>query len=410
MGKGYTVVTPRDKGTRKVYDEKKRKWIDVPKLPKYGGGAVTPVGSLLPLLDEVKNEYKRRKKQQKKRKKLSDTNMGVSFTGHNDITIKSIGSVNVGRQYKRKTDARASYNQISQHILNGPASTIIVAQGRQCVDYLECMMTGSWLKGIANVNRNDRFNLPDSIYDFDSATAPTSGVTNATTRVYDRNKFHMKHIICNYGFLSMSTVPQILEVYWITPTFDQFVDPIALLGQIMSFQGDGQVASSNATTIATLSATPGAASWDNWGFDPWKVKEFRKAFKILKKTKMTLNPGDQRHIKLKINWNKTYNKEEFVFATYGRNRDWLKGITVIPFCVLRAGLVGATNVEGTESREVVYAQPKVGVSCSQMIVSGLLPIANRMPFQRVHKGMLEATTEILREIDDNDDVEVPEKK
>ncbi len=207
----------------------------------------------------------------------------------------------------------------------------------------------------------------------------------------------------------MTTVPQIVEVYWITPKFDVFVDPISNLAQMMAFVGDGQVTSTNAVDIATNTAQAGAANQDNWGFDPFSLKQFRKAWRVLKQTKFSLNPGDQRFVSVHFNYNQIFSKEEHLFPNYGRNRDWIKGVTIVPLIVVRAGLVGISTELGLPSSEVSYGEPKVGVTSCQTIKIGLLPTENNLPINRVYKGIIEATTEVQKEIDDQDDVAVPEK-
>lgn len=333
----------------------------------------------------------------------------VLRTTHNDLTRYSIGQAQVGIGKYYKTYSKPLYMNSTNWVINGPLSTITATQGRQIIDYLDVIMHGNWLKSTCTGARHERVSLHDDLYEFDLYTGNANGPTSAVTKVYDRGRMYMKSIDIDYGFLSMTTVPQIVDVYWITPRFDLFADPIGVLSEILAFEGDGQDASTNATTIATNMVTAGKAWYDNWGFSPFKLKQFNQAFKVLKETHFTLNPGDQRHVNVKFKYNRVFAKEEHMSANYGRNRDWIKGTTVIPLVIVRAGLVGIATATEAVSSEVSYGEPKVGVTSCQKIKVGLLPTENRRPFSRVYKGIIEASTEALKEIDDNDDVVAPEK-
>lgn len=99
-------------------------------------------------------------------------------------------------------------------------------------------------------------------------------------------------------------------------------------------------------------------------------------------------------------------------ANEGRNRISLKDISVWPIVILKCGLVGAKLSADVESKEVVFGSPKVGVVSNMLIETGLFPIGNRVNFQRIYKGMVEAVntaTDVLVEIDDNDAVNAPDK-
>lgn len=327
---------------------------------------------------------------------------------HNDLTIQNLGYCNVGRQLKKRCSARPEFRNIEQKTLNGPVGVTTVTQGRQLIDTLPSMMNSNWISGVTNAGRAFWDVLPDSLYTYDEQIGTDSGVTAVTAKTLDRSRFHLKKIVIDYGFLSMTTIPQLVDVYWITPTYDQLVSPVDLLNQMMLNNAQGQAAAGNATTTAGATATVGGAAKDNWGFNPWSVPEFRRSFKCLKKVKMTLNPGDQKHFRVKFNFNKTIRSE---IASEGRNRLSLANITVWPLVILRCGLVGIKQVADAESREVVFGSPKVGVVSNMLIQTGLFPIGNRANFQRVYKGLVEdiAPTDVLVEIDDNDAVNAPEK-
>lgn len=343
-----------------------------------------------------------------KRKPVGFRKQTKVSSSHNDLTVQKLTSVKVGVQRPKRCSARALYQNIEQVTVNGPLG-VVASQGRQAMVTLPSMMNGNWISGTTSAARDAIDTLPDSLYLFDEQIAPDSGVTNAVAKAVDRTRFHLKSIHLEYGLLSMTTVPQVVDVYWITPKYDALQAPIDFINQLMINNADGQNAASNSRTVATNTAGAGGAARDNWGFNPWVLKEFRGAYRCLKKFKLTLNPGDQKHISFNMYWNKTIRRE---MVNEGRNRIALTNITVYPLIIARAGLVGIKLTADAEAKEVAFGTPKVGVSSKMTIKTGLFPIGNRANFARVYKGMVEdydPATDVLREIDDEDIVKAPVK-
>jgi len=386
----------------------------IPVFQKQGGGkghGWVPMPKIDPndprqIIEPVRGPLPRRGLPNPKRKRKYPARIS---SAHNDLTVQSLGSARVGIQRPKRCSARPQYRNIEQKVLNGPSGVTQVAQGRQLIDILPSMMNGNWIQSAVDAGRYEWDKLPDSLYNFDEEVGTAAGVTSAVGRTIDRTRFHLKKISIDYGFLSMTTIPQLVDVYWVTPKYDHITNPIDLLNQMMLNNSNGQVASTSSNTVATTTATPGGGAKDNWGFNPWSLPEFRRAFKCLKKVKMTLNPGDQKHFRTTFHWNKTFRSE---MANEGRNRISLKDITVWPIVILKCGLVGAKLSADVESKEVVFGSPKVGVVSNMLIETGLFPIGNRVNFQRIYKGMVEAVntaTDVLVEIDDNDAVNAPDK-
>lgn len=361
--------------------------------------------------------------------KLRSTKTTMSGS-HNDLTTAQLGMYKVPRRLHRaKYRTRGTYTDNFQMVLNNPvpkAGYVSAAQGRQIIDYANCICTGSWLKGAndfgAATNRFSRLLLAESLYDFDEAMAanpaPTGiGVGNpfdnevAKTVGLDRNRFFLKGVSCKFGFVSMSTVPQLLDFYLICPVnYDHFRNPVDEINQYMLNRAEGQTASGTVNALSGLANSAGAAAADNWGFNPFSLPEFKKEYRVIKHIKMTLNPGDQRHFQLYLKYDQLIDKEWFTQDT-GRNREYLKGLTVIPLIIAKAGLIGIQNVAvSTESTEVGFGQAKIGLTSSYQIFTGAMQPKKIRPLNRIFKGVIEADiTDTFKEINDNDAVAVVAK-
>jgi len=205
----------------------------------------------------------------------------------------------------------------------------------------------------------------------------------------------------------MTTVPQIVDVYFVTPKKNINQAPKDHLNLCLLEEGDGLRAATNATAIATGNATSGAAAADNWGQSPFALKTFRNSWKCLKKITLTLHPGDQKHVKLNLIFNKYI--DQLKYTNTENSNAFIANLTVVPLVVTKAGLVGVATEAGADTSEVAYGSAKVGVSSDMEInCKGVLDKFD-MHISRVYKGMIEASTEALKEIDDNDNVVIVER-
>jgi len=359
--------------------------------------------------------------------KLKSTRTTMSGS-HNDLTTAKLGTFKVPyRLHRARYRTRGTYTDNFQMVLNNPvpkAGYVSAAQGRQLIDYGNVICPGNWLQGVNDfggaTNRFSRTMLAESLYDFDEAMAANPAPTGAAvgnpfdneiakTVGLDRNRFFLKGVNCNFGFVSMSTVPQLVDFYLICPTrFDHFVAPTDELNQFMINRGQGQVSSGTVNALTSGTNTAGAAASDNWGFNPFSIQEFKKEYRVIKHVRMTLNPGDQRHFQIYLKYNQLIDKEEY---TQHRSRNFLKGLTVIPLLVAKAGLVGIQNATvSTESSEVGYGQAKVGLTSTYQIFTGAMQPKKIRPLNRIFKGIIEAdVTDTFKEINDNDAVAVVAK-
>lgn len=343
---------------------------------------------------------------QHKKVKLS----GSIITRHNDMTVHKLGMVKVpgaAKLIKNASRGKFAYRNMNQVIIGGFGS---IGQGRQANGYPECIMTRPMLIGDISNARNDKDRLPDDIFKLNPYSArpvndiyvtapPASGVDAADV-------IGLRNVVSQLGILSMTTVPQVVDVYWLTPRYDTNDDPNATWYSAIDAYRLGQNLSTNSALPSILTADPGVAAVDNWGDNPFKYTNFRNNWISLKHQRIVMQPGDQRMISLNIVFNKVFSRKTFEEI---RESKYLKGITVIPFLIAKAGLVGIKENEATpNATEVSYGSPKIGIVHNSFYNFCGLEV-NRFKTSRVYKGIIEATSGVQQEIDDEDKVDKVEE-
>jgi len=345
-------------------------------------------------------------KKQKKSRIIRKTSSMGNTTGHNDLTVKNLGVINLNK-YPKKPESKVQIQVInkSNFIINGGKATMGVSgtvQGNQGVDYVDEIMHGNWLKATLSDNRFNRSSLSTDLYQFAFDYGYTyTGYQSETGRAYNQNKFYVDSVECNYGFLSMTTVPQIVDVYFVVPKHDESINPRQAFLNAMAFEGNGMLPADENADLAIVDVDDGKVQAYNWGTNPFGQNEFRKMWRCIKKVTMTLNPGDQRHFKLKLNYKMYIDKNHYQSV---RREDHLQGLTVTPLIIARAGLVGIKKASEAEAEEVAYGKAKVGVTTNLKINGRACLVPRMTPLARVHEGLIINTADIIQEIDDEDNV------
>jgi len=350
-----------------------------------------------------------------KKKKLS-IKKAVSrpVSSHNDLTVHNLGSISMNKYPKKpETNVKAVVVNQSNFVINGNLAAMGVdgtVQGLQGVDYLDEICHRDWFISNISPNRFVRRSLATDLYKFskDNGVAWT-GYGAEVARSYSDQSIYIDYIDVEYGLLSMTTVPQLVDIYLCSPRTDIPENPLDKFKVATQYEGNGQRFSTNAfnTTINDVNdgkfdlggANPSGIH--QWGKNPLGLQEFRRAFNCVKKISLTLNPGDQRHYKLRIYYKR---KIDAITFTNFRTVDHLKGLTITPLVVARAGLVGIKTPEGTESAEVSYGKAKVGITTNMKIVMKACLQPRLQPMERIHQGIQWGTTDVVREIDDEDNV------
>jgi len=347
----------------------------------------------------------------RRKSKINKTRYFTNTTSHNDLTVHNLGYIQMGKRYSPPPSTiRHQIMEKSNLVINSPYGSMgarTVHQGQQCIDYLDEIMHRRWFVADTFDGRFGRSNLSSDLYKFALDYSYTfTGYQGEVARTYNQNKVYVDDVTLQYGFLSMTTVPQTVDVYFVTPKNDVAENPLTKLELAVLYEGNGQDYGQTAQTSIQTSRTSGKEDLNSWGTSPFEHSQFRKSYKLVKKLTMTLNPGDQRHFKLKIFYGKYIDRQ-----TYDNQRveDHLRGLTITPLVVARAGLVGikptSTEPAATEAYEVAFGKPKVGISTIMKVNLRACWAPRIQPLRRVHEGLLINTSETTQEINDEDDVE-----
>lgn len=326
---------------------------------------------------------------------------------HNDMTQHWIGAFQIGPSKWKKTIADYQYQNINQKVFNIVGAGLVSAvQGRQLVDFCEVIMPTQWLNGSAgSTTRSDRTSIPDSLFEFNPYNQePLTAFYTGALAQSDFDSLYVKSVDCSLSILSMTTVPQHVQIYFVTPVNDTANDPAATWNNVMADLGDRQGAPTIASALASLAVNAGSVAADNWGANPYSNKHFGKAYRCIKSVEVIMQPGDQRFLKYRMVYNRTFSKALFKDE---RQRPYLAGITIFPMFVIKAGLVGISTALGTDSTECAFGRVKLGCVHNMVVKMGALPPA-RIDHSRIYKGVIEAATDVQKEIDDNDNVQIPE--
>lgn len=302
---------------------------------------------------------------------------------HNDLSVIKLGSVRVGVQVRPKVQGTYRYRNVQQWVITG-------LQGQQVSDYPEVILPRQVLVGQTDNSRFARLNIADDLFELNPyVTAPSSTIyPGPVPDIPGNDNMNVRGVATTLEFLSMAVVPQVVKVYWLTPKFDTDVNPIDFWNQLVLKKNMTQSTAGFATALANININAGGASISNPNANPFTHAEFRKAWHCLKKIDFVLQAGDQRNYRIAFEINSVVNR---ITLTDCRKDTFMRGITVFPLVIVKAGLEKIEHVSG-DTGEVAYGQCKLGIIHNQEITMGALNVA-RLSTNRIHKGVIEQTSE-----------------
>lgn len=341
----------------------------------------------------------------KTQRKFQDQNQ-LEISQHNDLSEKSLGNIQLGpRKLPFKSFGGMKYRNCTQIVFGQQ-------QGYQAVDYTEILLHRDNLVGNTNLSTAARTAVPDDIFFFNAKTGVDANTVHNNTpfpAILKEDKIALRSVLVKQKFLSLSTTAQKVTVYWVTPHYDGAFDPVSDWIQVLTQKSETQ----NAPFVSKTSVGPQnfAASTPLIGLpgeNPWIHREFRKRWKVLKKSKFILQPGDQRFLNLKIHYNRVFNRNTFVNL---RTSPFLKNITVIPFVIVESGLVGLelNEIASTKAAEVAPGPPKIGIYSEYLCDFAGVP----MPRIEAARSVVHTVTNIqapgkMVQIDDEDNIVDPD--
>jgi hypothetical protein len=324
----------------------------------------------------------------------------IQTSQHNDLSRVRLRTAWMGKFHKiNKGAGRMNYRHINQWVASG-------IQGRQVVDFPEVVLTRNQLIGTTSNARSERYRWDTDPQEMNPyVAADNTAVYPTITGNPVQDKLYIEEVRSDLQMLSMSTLPQQACLYFVTPIYDTENDPVTFFSNLMNDKGLSQPAATTAGTIATTTVSAGVGTHLDVGANPWAHREFRRNWRCVAKHKVILQPGDQHNISMTFKYG-TYVDLGSLFRT--RTQQFLSNISVFPMLIGNAGLQGIAVDAGTEAAEVAYGKCKIGM-VHNINVTFRAPPANRLDIERVYKGVIEASTETAKQIDDIDDVETVEQ-
>lgn len=387
---------PKDSATGNMAPTKRGKQEHTPKhTPKKrkAGGHATSKRILFGQSRRASGPYHKKRRTTKK----SKIGSSLMISQHNDLSLQIIKNCLRGAKHSFKTLGRFRFYEARNGGMYGDFST----EGLQYVSALPNLATRQQLIGATSNLRaststwdTDPFQLNPFVVVPDSNLYP-----NASAAVAADDKLLLATCHHHMNIINMENIPQTAIIHWYLAKRDNYYNPPDIWNNCVAAQNLTQAAAVGSALIATTTETPGGMSLGRYGADPEEYREFKKHYKCIAKHQVCLQPGDQQNLKLVFKWNKLINKtllnllpDSYAGGATGgaplyQPVQFIKGITICPMIILRAGLVGVRPSSGVLASEVTYGPTRVGVLCNNEWVFKALPVA-RISTSRQSTGYL----------------------
>lgn len=302
------------------------------------------------LLWPKKKSYPKRRKTVNQREKDL-----LEISTHNDLSMHKLPRFVMKKALKGNFSGMANHQENYQQIFACP-------QGKQCAGFAEVLFSRGKLIGATAPTVNVRTQAAIDYYQLN----PQAGNTGSTkfpsvSGIRNDNAFlGVQSANIKMEFLSMQSVAQTVDLYFLMPKYDCGQDPIESWKDYLAAEALGLPAVTGKTTYADLTPQEGGVNNENWGTDPFKTYHFQRMWKCLKKVSFVLQPGDQRNYEFPISYNKVAKRGTFIHDRIAG--DYIAGWSIVPFFIIKGGLVGLsadglTSVAG----EVGHSSTRVGV-------------------------------------------------
>lgn len=299
------------------------------------------------------------KKKAKKGPKGAQVARGLEISQHNDLSSKKVHCL-----YHPKKGI-ASKKFMYQYMVS-KSGIITTHSGAQAVNALNPMLTRPQLNGETGSGASLRTN---ELWDTDPfllnpySTPPgntiyTTAIPAAGYMSSDMIKVHsLKNEI---SLMNMETCPVTCSLYWLMCRRNSDASPTDLITTCIADENYRQVNASATAALGGTVASGGIPSLTAYNFNPFQLRDFRKYWKTIGSTKFVLQPGDQRNLYINVPFNKLVTKR-FLASGSGNTGTCIQGLTIYPFLIVRAGMVGVSADAATASADVTFGPVKVGV-------------------------------------------------
>lgn len=259
--------------------------------------------------------------------------------------LESLGSCRiVVRRPKKLYKKKGTFSYYQQY-----ASTLSTnSEGKQGVYFM-----GAWVTydqfATTPASPDDRYQFKTNIYDLDPYNVWTNTAaygTQASTINY-ANRVHWKHSIGSMQVANLSNVAAECTIFWVKNNVTTSSDPATCWLNEIASEGLAAPAAVQRPSLAGT-ATQGYPNANIYGTTPTYSTSFRKNFKILKKVTFSLGAGENKSLTIRLDINKTYDREFFAHQTVGGST-YMANHTVSAFIIVRPQLVHQTSGVGSAS-------------------------------------------------------------
>lgn len=253
----------------------------------------------------------------------------------------------------------------------GDTSLVAKVGYQYAVDMLAYMPT-QWYTGSADVNRYRAYGIEHNIFDLNPYQTNTGGNVVGSIVAPVPDYVHIHDVESTYVITNFSNMSAWVEVKWYQALTDTTTDHSPTQWWVLcnSSKALGQSAEVPASLTTTTTATAGVlivatqatslgnfGCYTHYGMNPSAEKEFRRMYKVVKKTHFVMQGGDTRKISLKVAVNKTvskafYKDQQSSQSSLGFNRG-----TIFATIIVRPSLVHVTD---TSTSEPTFGNPLIG--------------------------------------------------
>lgn len=344
-------------------------------------------------------------KTRQRRRRLARENDLLEISQHNDLSMHLLPSLYLpGKKHHcKKGTAVIRYQETCNTVTTSDF-------GRQLWGFCEHIYPRSKLIGGIATDRRDTNQMNSDIWltNLHGERGNNTLFPGPHPEVEPASSIFLRDTNYTLEFLSLDSIPVVVDLYFFTPAFDTAIDPIAWWQLAISRLGYTATLPVQADDTADITArVAGRAFAEKWGEDPRSTKGFTRVWKVLMKKTFVLQPGDQRNYKGVIHHNTAIMRSTLID---GRTQPYLRGITVLPIFICRGGLQGVRNVVLNSAIEVAHAPAKVGCASTYDHTFGFpaLPeLSVKLQEENLLVGLIPAEQAASKFIDDTDELEIP---
>lgn len=324
------------------------------------------------------------------------TNQLQGISQHNDWASRPSGTIVVGRKESVvKTIGHFHLSHFYSDITSGAQGRQITRQGMELFNINQCLGVTSNAINNSGAWGTDPFTLNPY------STAPANAIYPGIAGVANEDKIFIKDVYHHLRISAMATIPMKVKVMWFLNKKDNGGSLTGLWSSLLDGTALGQGNNLAPTSLAgPLTFTPGKAFTNDIGRTPMQVPAFKKFWKLISSDQFVLQPGDEVSIKRKFIYNKLLQKsllQELVGF-------YVPGYTIVPLILVEGSLVGISESVGVESTQCAPGSCKIGIFTKDVINFNATPI-NRYSIERNEPAFIRNDiTDVLKQIDDTDQV------